>query len=85
MVNIFASVRNFVKSVKHAERLAEEERGFEDLVTNPSHPTSSSRVDGERKTLASLRTIESQGGVAGTCTIVPSVRTGNAINCELSF
>ncbi|VDL62088.1 unnamed protein product [Hymenolepis diminuta] len=65
----------FVASVKRSERLAEEKRGFEKLISDQQRK---GRAEEERQTLSELRTVE--GGNGGP--IVPKVRTGAAINPE---
>ncbi|KAM3186990.1 hypothetical protein ACTXT7_003225 [Hymenolepis weldensis] len=67
--------RCFVASVKRSERLAEEKRGFEKLISDQQRKE---RAEDERQTLSELRTVESGDGGP----IVPKVRTGAAINPE---
>ncbi|CDS36684.1 mitotic checkpoint serine:threonine protein [Echinococcus multilocularis] len=74
---------NLVELVRHAERLAEEERCFDDLSAHRRHaPQPTSGGNGERKALASLQTITSTDPVTGESSIVPSVRTAHALHPE---
>ncbi|VDO06878.1 unnamed protein product [Rodentolepis nana] len=67
--------RCFVASVKRSERLAEEKRGFEKLVSDKQNKEKAEEV---RQTLGELKSVESGDGR----TIVPKVRTGAAINTQ---